>query len=63
MIEDALPAIPSKNPLRTCLFHGNLGLYDFGSTIDQMNDGHRVNSPIGGSPSGFVMHLPHFKDA
>ena len=37
MIEEALPAILSINPLGTYLSHGDLRLFDVGSTIGEMN--------------------------
>jgi len=37
MIEEALPAILSSDPLETCLSHGDLGLCDLESTIDEMD--------------------------
>jgi len=37
MIEEALPTILSIDPLRTCLFHGDLRLFDVGSTTGEMN--------------------------
>jgi len=37
MIEEALPAILSKDPLGTCLSHRNLGLLDLESTIGELD--------------------------
>ena len=37
MIEEALPAILSIDPLGTCLSNGDLRLFDVGSTIGEMN--------------------------
>jgi len=37
MIEEALPAILSSDPLGTCLSHGDLILFGLGSAIDEMD--------------------------
>ena len=37
IIEEALPAILDKDPLRTCLFHRNLGLFDLESTKGELD--------------------------
>jgi len=37
IIEDALLDILNKDSLETCLFYGDLGLFDLGSTMDEMD--------------------------
>jgi len=37
MIEEALPTILSSDPLGACLSHGDLRLFDIGSTTGEMN--------------------------
>jgi len=37
MIEEAWLAILCNDPLRTCLSHGDLRLFDLGSAIDEMD--------------------------
>ena len=37
MIEEALPAILSSDPSETYLSHGDLRLFDLGSTIDEID--------------------------
>ena len=69
MIEEAFPAILSSDPLGTCLFHGDLRLFDLGSTIDGMDStldstphldssswmsAYELLLPLDGSP------MPHF---
>jgi len=37
MFKGSLPAILNKDPLRSCLFHRDLGLFDFGSIIGELD--------------------------
>jgi len=37
MVEDALPTIMNKDPLGTCLSYMDLGLFDLGSAIGELD--------------------------
>ena len=37
IIKEALPALLNKDPLGTCLSHGDLGFFNLGSTISELD--------------------------